>query len=275
MDALKESDFSAYLAPDTDESDNEEESVSCRAQSLLSKALGVDLENDEEDEEEEGGEKMIKFVPNVERNMQRNRMEREREKEETVFEKYQREKRKKKRERQRQRKMNDGGIDEKVMDEDEEDPFAAWDRGDFDDKEEEVKEDEDDDEELKRRRKAELELLLVGSGAVVEKEETKKNKKRKKKGKKKRVRDDDEEKKAFDPNDNRFASVYDDPDFAIDRTHKRFKATPATGRTHGTRKNPQQSRGEKTRNVQERRSVERRRRRRGNEEFTHVNISSY
>ena len=60
------------------------------------------------------------------------------------------------------------------------------------------------------------------------KEETKKNKKRKKKGKKRRVRDDDEEKKAFDPNENRFASVYDDPDFAIDRTHKRFKATPAT-----------------------------------------------
>ena len=35
VDALKESDFSAYLAPDTDESDNEEESVSRRAQSLL------------------------------------------------------------------------------------------------------------------------------------------------------------------------------------------------------------------------------------------------
>ena len=259
VDALKESDFSAYLAPDTDESDNEEESVSRRAQSLLSKALGVDLENDE-DEDDEGGEKMIKFVPNVERNMQRNRMEREREKEETVFEKYQREKRKKKRERQRQRKMNDGG-DEKVMDEDEEDPFAAWDRGDFDDKEEEeVKEDDEDDEELKRRRKAELELLLVGSGAVVEKEETKKNKKRKKKGKKRRVRDDDEEKKAFDPNDNRFASVYDDPDFAIDRTHKRFKATPATEAIMDRRLDTKQKRTAEQRRKDKKRARKKKRR---------------
>ena len=267
VDALKESDFSAYLAPDTDESDNEEESVSRRAQSLLSKALGVDLDNDDEEDEdveEEGGEKMIKFVPNVERNMQRNRMEREREKEETVFEKYQREKRKKKRERQRQRKMNDGGVDEKVMNEDEEDPFAAWDRGDFDDKkeedEEEVKEDDEDDEELKRRRKAELELLLVGSGAVVEKEETKKNKKRKKKGKKRRVRDDDEEKKAFDPNDNRFASVYDDPDFAIDRTHKRFKATPATEAIMDRRLDTKQKRTAEQRRKDKKRARKKKRR---------------
>ena len=83
----------------------------------------------------------------------------------------------------------------------------------------------------------------MGSSDYNTKNEQNDTKKKKKKRKKRKMRDQDVDKtSSFDPDDNRFASVYNDPEFAIDRTHKRFKATPAVEKIMDRRLDTKQKR---------------------------------
>eukprot|EP00940_MAST-03C_sp_MAST-3C-sp2_P000676 g676.t1 len=240
VDALKDNDFSAYLAPCSDEEDETRgDGASTRAKNLLSLALGVGNDDEEDDEEDASTEvKEITFVPNVAKKIQRNIEERKRAENETVFEKYQRERKAKRRERRKQKKIASDGLvtntnkDPMPSVADEEDPFAAWDRGAYDGTEEndrsEAKEDRVDDDNEEERRLIETELLLLGSNSV-ERDEDDASRGRGRRSKRKKGHSKKKEKASkssvADLNDKRFTDLFSNPEFAIDRTNKRYKKT--------------------------------------------------
>eukprot|EP00939_MAST-03C_sp_MAST-3C-sp1_P000718 g718.t1 len=258
VDALKDNDFSAYLAPcsDSSSSDDDEDGKEAsggtrgKARKLLSMALGTGSFSNDEDEggDNDPSEAQITFVPNVGAKLRRKIEERKRAENETVFEKYQRERREKRKERKRQKNaQKDDMYDNNGQDFDGEsaDPFAAWDRGEFDENSKKgsgtmkktvdgAGSDISATAEEEARKKAELQLLLLGARNGIEidadEEGERNNSKRKQKKKKKRKKSEkgEESSAATNLDDSRFSELFTNPEYAIDRTNKRFKKSATT-----------------------------------------------
>ncbi|KAJ3411749.1 pre-rRNA-processing protein esf1 [Chytridiales sp. JEL 0842] len=248
-DDLKEMDFKAYLASDSD-SDAEERAN--RYRSLL--ADGGSDDEAGSDKESEAGDMEITFTPGLSEAVAEQlskKKEKEAQLNETVFEAQQRkrkEKRKEKRLAKKNAQENDeedasgmGSSDGFDSEDDEEARFALHDKAAARKMKEKgkkklTKEEKAQAEKAKQQEKAELELLMLDENSAnarhfdmkdVLKAEKLKNKKKKKKGQAVEMPQQDFEIDVADP---RFSQVLTSHHYAIDPTNPNFKKTSSMGK---------------------------------------------
>lgn len=211
---IEDMDFKAYLASDSDES---EEEVNEEAKNKLKSLVGESLKIDGKDgsDEDEGMDMEITFTPGLDEANAEGEDKDGEDNEETTIEKV----RRKEKERRKARKQKLKELKQKSEEE----------------KKQKLK--SKHDEPLSDKKKAELELLMmdenesnsgINSKAHFNMNEILRSEKEKsKKGKfqkKQRIVEDD-----FKPNldDDRFKEVFEDHDFAIDPSQPEFKETKA------------------------------------------------
>ncbi|KAJ3299525.1 pre-rRNA-processing protein esf1 [Borealophlyctis nickersoniae] len=260
-DDLKDMDFKAYLASDSDDEEDESpEALRAKYQSLLGGEEDESADPFAQEKGEEEGEMEITFAPGLSEKaaaLLEKKKEREAQKNETVFESYLRKRKEKKKEKKAQAKKEQEDDEESEEDRlvdssddmgDEDDPFFNTDFGDdYEPKKAKTPAptttkktkpgkptSKPTPEEAKS--KAELELLFIDENQTQSRhfdmKEVIKNEKiqGKKKGKKKKVAnggagDAVQDGFAVDTTDPRFAHMFESHHFAIDPTNPNFKKT--------------------------------------------------